>query len=113
MKITLSALCLTLFMSGCGKTETIIRTQEVAVLPPNYLYVQEVKPTVPAGLPPDKRTDHLLDAYASRGYAIERSNKRAELIRQWVEGVKRLYPESEEKPLDELNDLEAEPDDPE
>lgn len=110
MKTTLSALCLILFMSGCVKTEYIIRTQEVAVLPPNYLYVQETKPAVPGELPSDERTDYLLEAYASRGDAIDRANKRAALIRQWVEGVKRLYPESIEQPLE---DLEAETNNPE
>lgn len=110
MKNILGALCLTLFMTGCVKTETVIRTKEVAVIPPAYLCVAEAKPTVPDGVPADERTDYLLEAYASRGDALDRAAARAEKFAQWVEGIKKLYPDSIENPL---NDIEPGADDPE
>lgn len=109
MNNTLIALCLILFMSGCVKTETIIRVQEVAVLPPAYLCEAEPKPMVPEGLPADERTDYLLEAYASRGDAMDRAAERAALFDKWTKAIKELYPGSVEKPLE---DLEAEADDP-
>lgn len=110
MKITLSALCLTLFMTGCVKTETVIRTQEVAAIPPAYLCIAEAKPVVPENAPPEERTDALLEAYAARGDVIDRNAKQAAVFQRWVELIKAIYPDSIEKPLE---DLEAEAGDPE
>lgn len=109
MNNTLIALCLILFMSGCVKTETVVRTKEVAAIPPVYLCQAEPKPVVPEGIPANERTDYLLEAYASRGDALDRVAQRAALFNKWVEEIKKLYPDSVEKPLE---DLEAEADDP-
>lgn len=109
MKSTWTALCLTAFISGCVKTETIVEIKEVGTLPPAYLYEREPIPSVPAGLTVEERTNYLLDAYAARKDALERCTVRAQGVESWVQMVKELYPASVVKPLDKV---EPEPDDP-
>lgn len=99
MRNTLLVLCLMSFIAGCGTTETITVTRKVGTLPPGYLYQKEPVPSVPEGVPPDQRTDYLLEGYASRGDAIRRANARAARMALWVEYIRKLYPETTVQPL--------------
>ena len=110
MKSTWTALCLTVFMTGCGTTETVVVTKTVPALPPAYLYDSEALPRVPAGLPASDRTSALLDAFAARGDVIKRDQKQKTLMDNWIEEIRKLYPEAVEHPL---NDVKAEPGTPE
>lgn len=95
------ALCLTTFISGCVKTETVIVTKTVGTLPPPYLYAPEKVPEVPPGLAPGERTAYLIEGYASRGDALKRANGRFETLEDWVERIRELYPETVVEPVPE------------
>lgn len=98
----MSALCLTTFISGCVRTEVLTVTKTVAAVPPAYLWDSESLPTVPDGLPPTARTEALLDAYAARKDVILRDQQQEQLMRQWVEKIREVYPGSFEYPLEPL-----------
>ena len=79
-------------MTGCETTEYVKQTEEVATVPPQALYEAEPIPSVPEGVPPDERTEYLLDAYAARGDALKRARERSEGMASWVDMIKKLYP---------------------
>lgn len=99
-------------MTGCVKTETVIVEKTVAAIPPDYLWDAEPVPEVPTGVPPEERTNYLLEAYASRGDTIKRDQKQEALMRRWVDEIKRLYPGSAEKPLPEAGSPPSKPEAP-
>lgn len=90
----MSVLCLTVFMTGCVRTEYVTVIKEVATAPPKYLYVDEVKPAVPEGVPPSERLEYLLEAYASRGDALDRCSVRSGGMEDWVREIRALYPDT-------------------
>ena len=90
-------------MTGCAKTEYVKQEVEVATVPPASLYESAPIPSVPEGVPPEERTDYLLEAYASRGDELKRSNERSRGLANWVELIQKLYPETkvvEQPPVD-------------
>lgn len=60
-------------------------------MPPANLYIEEVKPGVPEGIPAHERMEYFLDAYAARGDAIDRANARFRQIDTWVQKMAELY----------------------
>lgn len=105
----LSALCLTVFTTGCVKTETVIVERRVATLPPKYLYDAEPVPQVPDGIPASERTAYLLEAFASRGDVIKRDRVQADLMDKWVESVRKIFPDAVVQPLDSIEGDTDEP----
>lgn len=105
----MSALCLTIFISGCVKTETVIVTKTVGTLPPPYLYTPETLPELPAGLAPSERAAFFVEAYASRGDAITRANSRVQRLQEWVRHIESLYPGSTVEPLPEAGKTASDP----
>ena len=102
-RTTWLALCLTAFTTGCVKTETVVVTKTIAAIPPRYLYDSEPVPEVPDGVPPEERTEYLLEAFASRKDVIRRDQKQEVLMDEWVEAMRKLYPGSVEQPLPDSN----------
>lgn len=64
---------------------------------------------MPDNIPADERTAYLLEAYAARGDAIKRDQEQADLMRTWVDEVRKLYGEELNQPL---TDVEPDPDAP-
>lgn len=96
-------------MTGCGTTETIVKTEIVPAIPPSYLWDSERLPQVPEGVPPEERTDYLLESYASRGDVIKRDQKQEERMRAWEEAIKRLYPNALAHPFPEAEEAANDP----
>lgn len=99
-------------MSGCVLTETVVKTETRAVVPPAYLYKVEPKPVPPADVGPETRVDATLEAYGERGIAIDRANARAEKLEEWAGTALRVYENAAEQSLEDLRKLEGAPGDP-